>query len=116
MVRKNRSAEENERRARILELLLTSNISSMDDIQNLFKETIAEFMENGLEAELDGELWYSKYGHRNKDTDNSRNGYSSKTLRTSFGDVDVSIPRDRKGEFDPQVLKENQTSASARIS
>ena len=43
-----------------------SNISSMDDIQNLFKETIAEFMENGLEAELEDELGYSKYDYRNK--------------------------------------------------
>ena len=53
MTRKNRSPEENERRAKIRELLLSSNISSMDDIQDLFKETIAEFMESGLEAELD---------------------------------------------------------------
>lgn len=48
------------------------NIGSMDDIQNLSKESIAEFMENGLEAELDEDI-----------------GYSSKTLRTSFGDVEV---------------------------
>ena len=73
----------------------TSNISSMDDIQNLFKETIAEFMENGLDAELDDELGYSKYDYKNKDTDNSRNGHSSKTLRTSFGDVDVSNNKSR---------------------
>lgn len=115
MARKNRSPEENERRAKIRELLQTSNISSMDDIQNLFKETIAEFMENGLEAELDDELGYSKYDYRNKDTDNSRNGHSGKTLRTSFGDVDVAIPRDRKGEFEPQLLKKNQTSISQDI-
>ena len=50
-----------------------------------------------------------------KDTDNSRNGHSSKTLRTSFGEVDVSVPRDRKGEFEPQVLKKNQTSSSQDI-
>ena len=63
----------------------------MEDIQILFKETIAEFMENGLDAELDGELGYSKYDYKNKDTDNSRNGYSSKILRTSFGDVDRKV-------------------------
>ena len=44
----------------------------MDDIQSLFKETIAEFMENGLDAELDDELGYSRYDYKNKDTDNSR--------------------------------------------
>ena len=87
MSRKNRTPEEKERRAKIRELLQMSNIGSMEDIQSLFKETIAEFMENGLDAELDDELGYSKYDYKNKGTDNSRNGHSGKTLRTSFGDV-----------------------------
>ena len=110
MSRKNRSQEEKARRAKIRELLQMANIDSMDDIQDLFKETIAEFMENGLEAELDEDLGYSKYDYKNKATDNSRNGHSSKNLRTSFGDVEVSVARDRKGEFEPQLLKKNQTS------
>ena len=113
--RKNRSPEEMARRAKIRELLQESNISSMEDIQELFKETIAEFMENGLDAELDEELGYSRYDYKNKDTDNSRNGHSSKTLKTSFGEVDIDIPRDRKGEFDPVILKKNQTSISQDI-
>ena len=113
--RKNRSPEEIARRAKIRELLQESNISSMTDIQKLFKETIAEFMENGLDAELDEELGYSRYDYKNKDTDNSRNGHSSKTLKTSFGEVDIDIPRDRKGEFDPVILKKNQTSISQDI-
>ena len=92
-----------------------SNISSMVDIQNLFKETIAVSMEDGLETELDDELGYSRYDYRNKSTENSRNGHSSKTLRTSFGDVEVTVPRDRKGEFEPQLLKKNQTSISQDI-
>jgi len=115
MTRRNRSPEENERRAKMRELLLSSNISSMDDIQNLIKETIAEFMESGLEAELDDELGYGRYDYRNKDTDNSRNGHSNKTLRTSYGDVEVAVPRDRKGKFEPQILKKNQTSVSRDI-
>ena len=53
MARKNRTPEEKARREKIRELLQMANIGSMDDIQNLFKETIAEFMENGLEAELE---------------------------------------------------------------
>ena len=103
------------RRAKIRELLQMANIDSMDDIQNLFKETIAEFMENGLEAELDEDLGYSKYDYKNKAMDNSRNGHSSKNLRTSFGEVEVSVSRDRKGEFEPQLLKKNQTSISQDI-
>ena len=113
--RRKRSPEEQARREKIRELLQIGGISSMEDIQNLFKETIAEFMENGLDAELDDELGYSRYDYRNKNTENSRNGHSSKTLRTSFGDVEVSVPRDRKGEFEPQLLKKNQTSISQDI-
>ena len=115
MSRRKRTPEENERREKIRELLRLSNVGSMENIQNLFKETIAEFMENGLEAELDDELGYGRYDYRHKDTDNSRNGHSSKTLRTSFGDVELSVPRDRKGEFEPQVLKKNQTSITQDI-
>lgn len=115
MARRKRTTEENARREKIRELLQLANIGSMDDIQRLFKETIAEFMENGLDAELDDELGYSRYDYKNKNTDNSRNGHSSKTLRTSFGDVEVSVPRDRQGEFEPQLLKKNQTSISQDI-
>ena len=113
--RRKRSPEEQARREKIRELLQTGGFSSMEDIQNLFKETIAEFLENGLDAELDDELGYSRYDYKNKDTENSRNGHSRKTLRTSFGDVEVSVPRDRKGEFDPQILKKNQTSISQDV-
>ena len=115
MGRRNRSPEEQERRAKIRELLQLSKVSSMEDIQNLFKETIAEFMEDSLDAELSEELGYSKYDYKNKETDNSRNGHSAKTLRTSFGKVDVSVPRDRKGECEPQLLKKNQTSISQDV-
>lgn len=115
MSRKNRTPEEKARRAKIRELLQASNISSMDDIQNLFKETIAEFMENGLDAELDEELGYSKYDYRNKETDNSRNGHSSKILRTSFGDVEVSVPRDRKGEFEPHTIFSSNCPIQTRM-
>ena len=66
--RRKRSPEEQARREKIRELLQSSGVSSMEDIQNLFKETIAEFLENGLDAELDDELGYSRYDYKNKDT------------------------------------------------
>ena len=88
MARRNRTPEEKARRAKIRELLQMTNIGSTDDIQNLFKETIAEFMENGLEAELDDKLGYSKYDYKNKDTDNSRNRYSMADLKAIYAAVD----------------------------
>ena len=56
-----RSPEEKARREKIRELLQLANVSSMDDIQELFKDTIAEFMENGLDAELEEGPGYSRY-------------------------------------------------------
>ena len=115
MSRRNRTPEEIERREKIKELLQVANVGSMADIQNLFKETIAEFMENGLDAELEDELGYSKYDYKNKSGTNSRNGHSQKTLRTSFGNIEIETPRDRNGEFEPQLLKKNQTSISQDV-
>lgn len=115
MTRRKRTPEEEARREKIRELLQVSNIDSMADIQNLFKETIAEFMENGLEAELDEDLGYSKYDYKNKEGTNSRNGHSQKTLKTSFGNIEIETPRDRNGEFEPQLLKKNQTSITQEV-
>lgn len=64
MARRKRTTEENARREKIRELLQLANIGSMDDIQRLFKETIAEFMENGLDAELDEQVRLQKQEHR----------------------------------------------------
>ena len=118
MAKKNgrrRSPEEAARREKIRELLETTGVTGMDDIQQLFRETIAEFMETGLDSELDEHLGYDRYNTKEKATDDSRNGYSSKTLRTSFGDTSIQVPRDRKGEFDPVILRKNQTSISQDV-
>lgn len=110
--RRGETEEQKARRELISELLSAANVQSMDDIQNLFKETIAEFMQGSLEAELDEELGYEPYDVKNKNTDNSRNGHSKKTLRTSMGKVEIDVPRDRNGDFEPKILPKNQTSIS----
>ena len=115
MPRRKRTPEEIARKAKVRELMQELDINDMSDINALFKEFVGDILENGLEAELDDELGYSKYDYRNKDTDNSRNGYSTKTMKTSFGEVDIAVPRDRKGEFEPQLVRKQQTSLSGDI-
>lgn len=107
--------ERRERRKQLLALLQDAGINDVAGVQDLFKEMVGTVLENGLEGELDEELGYSKYDYQNKQTENSRNGHSEKTLKTSLGDLELSIPRDRKGEFDPQLVKKNQTSLSGDI-
>lgn len=109
------SPERREQRKKLLEMLQGAGINDVEGVQNLFKEMVSTVLENGLEAELEDELGYSKYDYRNKNTDNSRNGYSEKTMKSSFGEMDIAVPRDRKGEFEPQHIKKQQTTISGDI-
>lgn len=115
MAKRRISPERREQRKKLLEMLQEAGINDVSGVQDLFKEMVSTVLENGLEAELEDELGYSKYDYRNKETDNSRNGYSEKTIKTSLGDMDISIPRDRKGEFEPQIIKKQQTTLSGDI-
>ncbi len=115
MTKRKITPERRAQRKQLLELLQGAGINDVEGVQELFKEMVGTVLENGLEGELEDELGYSKYDYRNKETDNSRNGYSEKTLKTSLGDLDLSVPRDRKGEFNPQIVKKNQTSLSGDI-
>ena len=104
-----------ERRKEPASMLGEMGVTDMAGVQELFKELVSTVLEQGLEGELDEELGYSKYDYRNKETDNSRNGYSEKTVKSSMGEMEVNVPRDRNGEFEPQILKKHQTSLSGDI-
>ena len=88
---------------------------SIDDVMGkngLIQRLVKDVLENILEAEMQEHLGRNKY-ERQKNVDNNdrnyRNGYSQKNLRSSFGDVDLDIPRDRKGEFEPKIVKKYET-------
>ena len=78
----------------------------------MLKEMFAPMLQNMLEAELDDCLGYDRYEHTEEIQPNSRNGHSQKTVTTSMGDVEIAIPRDRNGEFEPQVVKKYQRDVS----
>ena len=82
------------------------------DVNSIMRDMMSIILEGTLDAEMDEELGYSKYDYRNKDTENSRNGYSKKTMHTSYGDMDINVPRDRQGEFEPQVVKKYQNTVT----
>jgi len=70
-----------------------------EDLRKLIQQTLRET----LEAELEEFLGYSKYNRGEKD--NYRNGYISKTVKTAVGEVEIETPRDRNGEFEPEIVK-----------
>ncbi len=63
-------------------------------------------------GELDEHLGYGKYEHSGESGFNSRNGHSSKSVTTSFGDMDLCVPRDRNSTFEPQIVKKHQKDVS----
>ncbi len=67
------------------------------DVNPIMRGMMSIILEGALDQEMGEGLGYSKYDYRNKDTGNSRNGHSQKTMHTSYGDMEIDIPRDRKG-------------------
>lgn len=101
-----------ERKALARSILEQCNPEDAQDIQAVLRDLLADVLQEMLESELDDQLGYSKYDYKNKDTDDCRNGYSKKTVTSSMGPIELDIPRDRKGEFEPQAVKKNQTDIS----
>ena len=96
----------------IKQLINENDIKSAKDIQDALKDLFAETIQEMLEAELDDELGYSKYDYKNKSTTNSRNGHSRKKVISDLGEIEISVPRDREGEFEPEIVKKNQRDIS----
>jgi len=74
----------------------------------LLKQLTKAILERALESELTRELGYEKHSRPNEPNGNARNGTSKKTLKTDHGDLELSVPRDRAGEFEPQIVKKGQ--------
>lgn len=114
MARRKNSPQKEAMREMMRDYLKHNGISIKDgtDVNSIMCDMMSVLPEGTLYEELDEELGYSKYDYRNKETDNSRNEHSSKIMHTSYGDMDVAIPRDRNGEYDPQLIKKYQSSVT----
>ena len=102
--------------SKLRELIKEYGVKDMKDVHEFVKMLTAETIQAALDAELESELGYSKYDTRNKKTENSRNGYSSKTVQGSMGEVEIGIPRDRKGEYEPGVCQPTCRVTGVKVS
>jgi putative transposase len=76
----------------------------------LLKRLTKRLVERAMSAEMSQHLGYEKHSPEGKNKGNSRNGYSPKTIRTDNGEIEIQQPRDRDGEFEPQIIKKHQKS------
>ena len=102
-----------ERKKFINGLLEHYNPKDAKDVQEMLKNLLGDTLQGMLEAEMDEHLGYSKYDYQNKETTDSRNGFSKKTVTSSMGPITLDIPRDREGSFEPQAVKKNETDISS---
>jgi transposase-like protein len=92
--------------------LKENDLKTGASIEKAFINEIKDVLQEALEEEMTSELGYSRYDWKNKNTDNSRNGHSKKTVKSQFGEVDLDIPRDSKGEFEPVIVKKHEKTFS----
>ena len=114
-MRKQKTPEQIRQSELIRELIKLRGMKTAMDAQDMLKDLLGGTLQEMLVAELDHELGYSKYDYKNKDGANSRNGYSKKTVKTSHGAMELDIPRDRIGEFEPLVIPKNKSSLDKSI-
>lgn len=85
-----------------------SQAESLDDFfgrEGILSQLFARTIEQMLEGELTSELGYEKYEAKGRNSGNSRNGKRAKTVKSSGGNVEVVVPRDRNGAYEPQLLE-----------
>lgn len=92
--------------------ILAQECSSMEDIHVMLKSLFSGTIEHMLEAEMDEYLGYDKHSPAGDLIGNSRNGYNKKTIQTEMGKAEIRVPRDRNGEFEPQIIEKYQTKSN----
>jgi transposase-like protein len=102
-------------RESIREYIKQNNIKDIIQLNDAIKKMMGAMIEEMLEVERDDYLGYPKH-ERKKETENLsgnlRNGYSPKTVRSSQGDIKLDIPRDRDGQFQPELVRRHQNDIS----
>lgn len=89
-------------------------IKTQAEFESFFQELYKQGVEALLKAEINEHLGYPKYSPEGKNTGNSRNGYSGKTMKTNLGEIPLEVPRDRNGTFEPVSVPKHQRM-SAKI-
>lgn len=94
------------------QIIAENNITDVGDIYSLLKDSFKDILQELLEAEIEASIGYAKNEKGEIDSDNKRNGYSTKTIKSQFGEFPIDIPRDRNGNFEPKIVPKYQRDIS----
>ena len=96
----------------IRQIISQNNISSVADVYTLLRDSFKDILQELLEAEMDASLGHEKNQKGDLETSNKRNGHSTKTLKSQYGEFQIDVPRDRNGEFEPKLIPKYQRDIS----
>ena len=96
----------------IRQIITENNFTNVADVYDYLKEGFKDILQELMEAEMDAVLGYEKNQKGNIVSDNKRNGYSAKNLKSQYGEFSIDIPRDRNGEFEPKLIPKYQRDIS----
>ena len=96
----------------IRQIITENNFTNVADVYAYLKEGFKDILQELMEAEMDAVLGYEKNQKGNIVSTNKRNGYSTKTLKSQYGEFPIDIPRDRNGEFEPKLIPKYQRDIS----
>ena len=88
-----------------------SQFKTEDDVSKFLSKLHSQVLEKMLEGEMDVHLGYGKHSVSGNNSGNSRNGTYPKRIQTTHGESVISVPRDRKGEFEPIVVPKHESRA-----
>jgi transposase-like protein len=86
--------------------------TNAEEMQDALKDIFGPMFEAMLHGEMDSHLGYDANDHGYKETANRRNGYNHKTVKTTYGDIEVDVPRDRDASFEPQAIPKRTRDVS----
>jgi len=86
--------------------------ANAEEMQDALKDIFGPMFESMLQGEMDSHLGYESNDHGYKETDNRRNGYSHKNVKTTYGEIPVAVPRDRDASFEPQAIPKRSRDVS----
>lgn len=96
----------------VQEIIQGNNFQNPGEVLAFLKESFRDVLQEMLEAEMDVNLGYSRAEAFNKTTENSRNGYTKKKVKSELGMLEIDVPRDRKGTFEPKIVPKYKRDVS----
>lgn len=106
------NAEEEAMNKLVKEILKNGDVKTVFDVESKLKKSFGKIIQSILESEMEEQLGHKKYEYTEENKENYRNGTSKKKVKSNLGEIELEIPRDRKGEFEPVIVPKHSRDIS----